>query len=64
MWIWPASGDRKAGDHAQQRGFAAARGAEDGEEAAALHREGQILHGGLAGVGFTDVLGLQVCVHR
>ncbi len=55
-----AVGLDEAGDHAQQRGLAAAGGPEDREEAAARDAEGQLMHGGVAAEALAQRAHLQV----
>ena len=53
----PALGRQlEAGDHAQGRGLAAARGAEQAEELAVLHGEGRVLHRHEVGEGLVQAL--------
>ena len=47
--IVAAIGHDEAGNHAQQRGLAAAGGTEDRKEAAALDLEGQLIDGAVVG---------------
>jgi hypothetical protein len=60
----PAIGLDEARDHAQQRGLAAARGAEDGEETAALDAEGERVDCRMRAEALQRGLGFQVEVQR
>ena len=58
-----AAGRRRleAGDHAQGRGLAAAAGAEEGDEFAALDREIECSHHGLRAEGLAKIFDLEKC---